>query len=82
MTSTYFNTLDEVDQLDLVFNFGVEIAQRTTEEHQITLFQLFSFYVEVFNSNDDPLCAIKSFDETKFLDIYITEIDLAAMFGI
>ena len=81
MTTEYFNLLDETEQLNLVFNFGVDIAQRTTEEHHITLFQLFSFYVEVYTSGEKCLCEIRGFDDTQFLDIYLSEIDLVAMFG-
>lgn len=81
MTAAYFNTLDEIDQLNLVFNFGVDIAQRTSEGQPITLYQLFSFYVEVSHSEDKVYYEIRSFDETKYLDIYIEEIDLVAMLG-
>jgi hypothetical protein len=79
MTAAYFNTLDEVEQLNLVFTFGADVGQRYTEQYQITLFQLFSFYVEVYSSGDKMLCSIKGFDETDYLQPYITGIDLKSM---
>ena len=79
MTVQYFNTLDNVDQLNIVFNYGAYIAQRSTEENQITLFQLFSFYVEIYSSGEKWLCAIESFDDVGGLDIYINDIDITAL---
>jgi hypothetical protein len=79
MTAEYFNTLENFDQLNIVFNYGTDLAQRTTEEYQITLFQLFSFYVEIHSSGEKWLCAIKAFDNVEGLDIYIEGIDIAAL---
>ncbi len=81
MTTNFFNQLDEIDQLNLVFNFGADVAQRTTEDWDITLYLLFSFYVEVYNSKDKIFYEIRGFTETDYLDIYINEMDLTAMFG-
>ncbi|MBK8522454.1 MAG: hypothetical protein IPL54_16905 [Chitinophagaceae bacterium] len=61
MTAEYSNTLDEVDQLNLVFGYGADVATRSTEEYQITLFQLFSFYVEIYSSGKRMLFEIKGF---------------------
>ena len=80
MTAQYFNTLDEIDQLNLVFTYGADVAQRNTEEHKITLFQLFSFYVEIYSSGERWLYAIKVFDDLEGLDIYIESIDITALF--
>lgn len=82
MTKDHFNSLREDEQLTLVFDFGVDVADRVTEEYQITLFQLFSFYVEIYSSTENWLCEIRGFDDTQFLDIYINQIDLVAMIGI
>lgn len=79
MTAEYFNTLENVDQLNIVFNYGTDIAQRITPEYQITLFQLFSFYVEIYSSGERWLCAIEGFDDTERLDIYINNIDITTM---
>ncbi|MBK7308332.1 MAG: hypothetical protein IPI88_15815 [Chitinophagaceae bacterium] len=80
MTAQYFNTQDEIDQLNLVFTYGADVAQRNTEEHQITLFQLFSFYVEIFSSGDKMLCAVNGFDDVDRLDIYIENINITSLF--
>ncbi len=79
MTADYFNTLDNADQLNIVFNYGTDIAQRITEEYQITLFQLFSFYVKIYSSGEKWLCAIKGFDDLEGLDIYIEGVDIDAL---
>ncbi len=79
MTAENFNALDNADQLNMVFNYGTDIAQRITSEYQITLFQLFSFYVEIYSSGERWLCAIEGFDDVERLDIYLSNIDLAAL---
>lgn len=79
MTADYFNTLDKADQLNMVFNYGTVIAQRITAEYQITLFQLFSFYVEIYSSGEKWLYAIEGFDDVERLDIYISNIDITVI---
>jgi hypothetical protein len=76
MTVEYFNNLDEIDQLNQVFDYGSDVAQRFAEEHQITLFQLDSFYVEIYSSGNKMLCDIKAFDDTAGLDVYLQEINI------
>lgn len=79
MTAQYFNTLDNADQLNLVFNYGADIGQRITAEYQITLFQLFSFYVEIYSSAEKWLFAIDGFNDAERLDIYIESIDITSL---
>ena len=47
MTLYQFNMLDENEQAEAVWD-GVRIGERHDEEHSILLYQLDSFYVEVF----------------------------------
>lgn len=81
MTLAFFNTLDERDQLNVVVNHGEIIAQRLTEKYQITLSQLFSFYVEVYSSGEKWLCSIRGFDDAENLDIYLESIDISGALG-
>lgn len=47
MTLYQFNALDEMEEQEAIWE-GVQIAEREDEEHKISLYQIDSFYVEVF----------------------------------
>jgi hypothetical protein len=51
MTLYQFLTLDEMEQAEAIWE-GVHIADREDEEHRILLYQIESFYVEVFYHNE------------------------------
>jgi hypothetical protein len=79
MILAIFNLHDEIDQFELVWKYGVQIGERFSGLHKVHFYQIFSFYVEVFAFEDQTLSHLISFDDTNKLDIYINEIDIAAM---
>ncbi len=48
MTFYQFKLLEENKQADEVSNSGVMVAFRVENEFQVALYQLYSFYVEVY----------------------------------
>ena len=47
MTLYEFNTLDEMEQIETVWNKAVRLAERKTGEQLFELYQVDSFYVEL-----------------------------------
>lgn len=80
MTLQHFNTLSQHIQHRKILLNGVCIAYRNTEESQALLFQLSSFYVEVFfNRDGDEVLYTRSFDNNEELDPYLESINLACI---
>ena len=51
MTLYEFNALDDMEQAQAVWN-AVHIGERWEEEHNILLYQVDSFYVEVYHHKE------------------------------
>jgi len=80
MTLDEFNTLDEMEQAEAVWD-GVFVADREDEEHKILLYQIDSFYVEVFyHKQHNVLKKFSAFSSINQLDIYLDKIDLTGKF--
>lgn len=77
MTSEQFNSLNASVQEHLVLQQGNFLALRQEPEFIIRLYQLDSFYVELFyhQVRQHPVC-IKSFINTDKLNLYLNGIDL------
>lgn len=76
MTAAHFNMLGEQQQLRLTFTFGAGIGDRIAGSYQISLYQLFSFYVEIFTSGENMVCRISGFDDTNRLEPYLDKLDM------
>lgn len=73
MTLYQFNALDETEQHQAVWNNGVHVGDRVEGEHKIILYQLFSFYVELYYHTElNVLRRLRSFSSTECLDAYIS----------
>lgn len=80
MTLYQFNALKEVEQAEAVWN-GVFVADREDEEHRILLYQIDSFYVEVYyDMQHNALVRFRSFSSTEQLDPYLDKINLIGKF--
>ena len=76
MTLYQFNALDEMEQAEAVWS-GVHIGERRDEEHNILLYQIDSFYVEVyFNRELNVIRKFRSFSSTDQLGPYLDSIDI------
>ena len=62
MTLYQFNELDENTQAEMVWDKGVYSGDRRDEVHNILLYQLHGFYVEVyFHRNQNEIKRLRSF---------------------
>lgn len=80
MTLYEFNGLDEMEQAEAVWE-GVFISDREDEEHKILLYQVDSFYVEVFYHKEyNVIRKFRSFSSTEQLHPYLENINLKGKF--
>ena len=72
-----FNCLDEVRQIEIVWSNGVLVAARQEGFYKILLYQIASFYVEVYYQYfQGKMIKLKSFVDTDLLDPYLNTIDI------
>jgi hypothetical protein len=75
-----FKFLDDKSQAEVLFNYGVLIAERLYKDLVIQLYQINSFYVEVYyNSIFKMVQGINSFDNLTRLEPYLSSIDISFM---
>ena len=80
MTLYESKCLDEMEQMEAIWN-GVHLANRDDAEHKILLYQIDSFYVEVFYHKEyNVIRRIRSFSNTGPLEPYLAQIDLSTTF--
>ena len=77
MSEEQFNKLTEDCQSDVICRKGVLISLRKQDEHKVLLYQIDSFYVEVYYHPVDNAINIISFSGTEKLQPYLKQIDLA-----
>ena len=78
MTLYQFKMLDEMEQAETLWNKGVHIGERFDEEHNIILYQIDGFYVEVFyHREDNDIIKFRTFSSTEQLESYIGKIDIS-----
>ena len=77
MTLYEFNGLEKNDQHSAVWEYGTHIGERLEGQQKLILYQMFSFYVELyFSINDNKLTRLRSFSSVKCLDPYLPYIDI------
>ncbi len=79
MTEKQFNNLSEDAQSDVICRRGVLISLRKENEHRVLLYQIESFYAEVFYHPVNNVIDIESFSGTEKLQPYLKQIDLAGI---
>lgn len=80
MTLYQFNDLDELEQHEALWEHGVMIGDMTDGEHKIILYQIFSFYVELYYHIEyNVLRKLRSFSDTECLDAYISQFNLNSL---
>ena len=79
MTLYQFNQLDEMEQAEAVWD-GVHIGERQDGEYTILLYQLRSFYVEVYYHREyNALRRFRSFSSINQLGPYLDRIDISKL---
>lgn len=82
MTIHKFRRLNEMQQLSLTEQKGVAIAERKTAYCSVHLFQLHSFYVELYqHTHFNVVTRIHSFTDTALLDPYLESISIDDLFA-
>lgn len=77
MTLNEFRLLDAEEQTDRLHREGVYIGKQKKGRHTILLYQLDSFYVEVFYAKHRCLVRrVHSFSSTDGLDPYLAHMDV------
>ena len=77
MTLYDFNVLDRNTQHNVVWEKGVHIGERIEADHRVILYQLFTFYVEMYYYTvENAILKIRSFSSTNCLEPYLKQIDI------
>ena len=77
MNMYQFNGLDEVKQIEFLWSAGVLVGSRQEGFYKILLYQIDSFYVEVFYQYfQGKMVKIKSFTDTDQLEPYLNSINI------
>ena len=80
MKLSTFILLNEDQKQNVLLHDGMLIAKRTDPEHLIFLFQLDSYYVEVYgNLSNKKVMEYKAFTKTDQLSPYLETIDIASI---
>ncbi len=73
-----FKFLDDKSQAEVLFSYGVLIAERLFKDLVIQLYQINSFYVEVYyNAIFKMVQGINSFENLSRLEPYLSSIDIS-----
>ena len=71
--------LDEMEQIEAIWA-GEFIGDRSDEEHNILLYQVDSFYVEVYYHREyNTIRRFRSFSSTTQLEPYLNQIDISRL---
>jgi len=78
MTLYEFNFLSRVQQIDAIWNLGIEIGEREDNHGFYVLYSIDSFYIELCYF-DNSLKGMKTFTSTNLLDPYPTSIAIPSI---
>jgi hypothetical protein len=80
MTLSEYNFLDQAEQFEVLYNYGVHISDRADDDYCIILFQLDNFYIELyFHLELNSLKKFVSFSNVNFIEPYLEQIDLSEL---
>jgi len=75
MTLIEFTKCAEPEQLRLISNFGILLAERTIGYNRLYLYALSSFYIELYYELYEPdktsVSILRSFEDIRLLDEYL-----------
>ena len=78
MTLYEFNALSEDEKAAVLWSKGDFVTERKENNFNILLYQVQSFYVEVFYSgNENKISRLRSFSSTEQLEPYLNNIDIS-----
>jgi hypothetical protein len=78
MTLNEYSALPEAERYITLWGKGVIVAQRECGTFTAFLYQLFSFYVELYCEQiTDKIIMLRSFSDTDSLEPYLEDIDVS-----
>lgn len=81
MTHKEYKALRQDEQTSFLCKAGVSIAERKVGPYLIVLFQVDSFYVEVFyDKSSYQMIKLMSFYNTTLLEPYLSDINISGLF--
>lgn len=81
MTLSQFNTYTGAARLEIIGELGNFLAFRGRRGYRIALYDLGSFFAEVWtNPETDYISLVRGFESKKALEPYLTKINLMEMF--
>lgn len=81
MTVTEFTHLDETIQAEMLLQRGTFLTERLYKNFTIFLYQLDSFYVEVYhNLRFNMLQGMRCFEDDETLQPYLESIDISCLY--
>jgi hypothetical protein len=76
-----FTLLDEIEQAQTLVERGVFVAERLYKNFSIFLYQVDSFYVEIYhNLRYNAMQGMRSFEDDDALEPYLEEIDISCLY--
>ncbi|MCW3107656.1 MAG: hypothetical protein JWQ09_2162 [Segetibacter sp.] len=80
MTLYEFNFLEEAEKTAVLWADGVFISHRQEQENGVLLYQVYSFYVELYYRQDiNEIQRLRSFSNTGPLEPYLHNIDISSL---
>lgn len=77
MTLYEFNRLEEKEQGETLWENGVHITEREDEAHKFILYQIDSFYIEVwYHKKDNEIKKLRTFSSTNQLEPCLPNINI------
>jgi hypothetical protein len=77
MKRHHFNTIEKIHKAGKLLKDGVLIAERTEGFCKVQLYQVDSFYLEVYrHSHFNVITKVNSFIDTVHLEPYLKQIDI------
>lgn len=81
MTATLFNALSTFEQMEIIWERGVFLAEREGKEFRYILYQVDGFYIEEMRSlNWNLLYPYRCFDDPSLLEAYFDGIKIIDIF--
>lgn len=75
-----FSVLEQIAQQEVVLDEGIYLSSRMHLDYTVLLFQLDSFYVELYYPKDKDKCVIiKGFENTDELEPYLKRINISPL---
>jgi len=81
MTLSQFNTHSLAARLEIIWEHGNFLAFRGRRGYRIALYDLGSFFAEIwYNPQTEYISLVRGYESKKALEPYLAEIDLMEMF--